>query len=549
MSEQYTIGLDFGTSSVRALIVRLSDGAEIGTGIFDYPHGEAGVLLDSSDPHLARQHPQDYLVGAEKTILAALEEAKHNDATFSSEMVLGIGVDTTGSSPMPVDAQGRALCESESDLAAFVWLWKDHTSTAEAAEITALAHKIRPHYIAKYGGVYSSEWYWAKLLHALRVAPMVMAKAADWVEIQDWIPAQLSGKTTSLTRGICAAGHKGLYHPSWGFPDDEFLEQLHPELKRFAAKLRTEKVAHAGTAAGHLTPEWAEKLGLQAGIPIAVGAFDAHLGAVGAGITTGTLVKAIGTSTCDIMVAPLEKSLPDIPGLCGITPEAVIPNHYSLEAGQSAVGDLLAWWTDWVKAGDHTELTRAASLLKAGESGLLALDWNNGNRTILVNQNLSGLILGQNLYTRPEEIYRALIEATAFGARVIIERIEEYGVPIERIVACGGIAEKNSLFMQIYADVLGKPIFVSRSAQTCALGSAVAAAVVCGAYPSFEAAQAVMTGVKETAYHPNPDSSKVYERLFVLYKTLHDAFGTDKNPPVSTVMQELLEIREDSRRG
>jgi L-ribulokinase len=546
---RYTIGLDYGTSSVRALIVRLEDGAEIGTGIVEYPHGEAGVLLEPNDPHLARQDPRDYLLGAEKTILTALEEAKKFDPNFSSQKVLGIGVDTTGSSPMPVDANGNALCESEADLAAFVWLWKDHTSTLEAAEITALAHQIRPHYIAKYGGTYSSEWYWAKLLHAIRTAPNVLAKAADWVEIQDWIPAQLCALGSHIPRGICAAGHKGLYHPDWGFPDDEFLGALHPELKRFAAKLRTERVAHSGQAAGQLSATWATKLGLEVGIPVAIGAFDAHLGAVGAGITTGTLVKAIGTSTCDIMVAPLETPLPDIPGLCGITPEAVLPNHYSLEAGQSAVGDLLAWWTDWVKAGDHAELTRAAMQLKSGESGLLALDWNNGNRTVLVNQNLSGLLLGQSLYTRPEEIYRALIEATAFGARVIIERIEEYGVPIEKIVACGGIAEKNTLFMQIYADVIGKPIFVSKSAQTCALGSAIAAAVACGAYPSFEAAQAVMTGVKAISYQPNPASRATYNRLYQLYKTLHDAFGTQQNPPVSSVMQDLLEIQKDVRQA
>jgi L-ribulokinase len=544
---QYTIGLDYGTSSVRALIVRLSDGAEIGTGVSHYAHGEAGVLLDSSNPHLARQNPQDYLTGTQKSLLMALQEAQ-TDPDFSSLNVLGIGVDTTGSSPMPVDANGKALSETQTDLAAFVWLWKDHTATLEATEITNLAHQIRPNYIAKYGGMYSSEWYWAKLLHALRTAPDVMAQAADWVEIQDWIPAQLAGQTTTIIRGICAAGHKGLYHPDWGFPDDQFLSQLDPKLLRFAHKLRSEKVADAGQAAGYLSADWAKKLGLEAGIPIAVGAIDAHLGAIGAGIKAGTFVKTIGTSSCDVMVAPLKTPLPDIPGLCGITPEAVLPNHYSLEAGQSAVGDLLAWWTDWVKAGSHSQLTNAAALLKAGQSGLLALDWNNGNRNVLVNQNLSGLILGQSLYTRPEEIYRALIEATAFGSRVIIERIEEYGVPIHQIVACGGIAEKNPLFMQIYADVLGKPIFISRSSQACALGSAIAAAVVCRAYPNFETAQAAMTGVKSVSYLPNPDSTIVYDRLFKLYKTLHDAFGTSQNPAVFHIMQELLKIREDSRK-
>jgi L-ribulokinase len=544
---QYTIGLDYGTSSVRALVVRLEDGAEVGTGVFSYPHGEAGVMLDEADPHLARQNPLDYLNGAEATIQVAIAQAEKTDPNFSPDKVLGIGVDTTGSSPMPVDADGNSLSvhpQFAQNLAAYVWLWKDHTSTAEAAEITALAHRIRPHYIAKYGGVYSSEWYWAKLLHGLRVAPEIVQAAADWVEVQDWIPAQLTGQVGLISRGICAAGHKGLYHPDWGFPDNEFLEALDPALVRFGERLKTVRVADSGQAAGGLTPEWADKLGLKVGIPVAMGAFDAHLGAVGAGVGPGTLVKIMGTSTCDVMVSPLSQPLPDIPGLCGITPGAVFPGYYSLEAGQSAVGDLFAWWTDWIKAGDHASLSAAALELKPGESGLLALDWNNGNRTVLVDQNLSGLLIGQSLYTKPEEVYRALVEATAFGARAIIERIEEYGVKVEQVVACGGIAEKSPLVMQIYADVLDKPMLISRSAQTCALGSAVAAAVVAGAYPSFTAAQSKMTGLKPEAYHPQPKAVVTYNRLYALYKALHDAFGTSATLSLSHVMKELIAIRQ-----
>jgi L-ribulokinase len=546
---QYTIGLDYGTSSVRALVVRLSDGAEVGTAVFNYPHGEAGVLLDASDPHLARQHPQDYLDGALETIRAAIAQARQTDAGFSPERVLGIGVDTTGSSPMPVDAEGRSLTAHAglaTNPAAHVWLWKDHTSTEEAAEITKLAHQIRPHYIAKYGGVYSSEWYWAKLLHCIRVAPEVVEAAADWVEVQDWIPAQLTGQTRQIPRGICAAGHKGLYHPDWGYPDDEFLGALDPNLVRFGQRLRTMRVADSGQAAGGLTAEWAAKLGLKAGIPVAMGAFDAHLGAVGAGAGPGTLVKIMGTSTCDVMVSPLSQPLPDIPGLCGITPEAVLPGYYSLEGGQSAVGDLFAWWTDWIKAGDHASLTASAAKLNPGQSGLLALDWNNGNRTVLVDQNLSGLLVGQSLYTKPEEVYRALIEATAFGARVIVERIEQYGVRIDRVVACGGIAEKSPLVMQIYADVLGKPMYVSQSGQTCALGSAVAAAVAAKAYPGFAEAQAKMTGLKAQAYQPQPKAVVIYNRLYGLYRSLHDAFGTSATVNLSQVMKELIAIRHEA---
>ena len=548
---QYTIGLDYGTSSVRALVVRLSDGAEIGTGEFAYPHGEAGVILSASDPHLARQDAMDYLNGAAATVRLALLEAAQNDAAFAPDLVLGIGVDTTGSSPMPVDENGNALSslpEFANHPAAHVWLWKDHTSTQEAAEITALAHKIRPQYIAKYGGVYSSEWYWAKLLHCQRVAPEVFAATADWVEVQDWIPAQLTGQTALIARGICAAGHKGFYHPDWGFPDAEFVGTLHPDLVRFAARLATTRVANAGQAAGQLTIDWAAKLGLKAGIPVAMGAMDAHLGAIGAGVGAGTLVKIMGTSTCDIMVSPLTQPLPDIPGLCGITPEAVLPGFYSLEAGQSAVGDLFAWWTDWIRAGDHASLSARATTLQAGQSGLLALDWNNGNRTVLVDQNLSGLLLGQSLYTKPEEVYRALIEATAFGARTIIERIESYGVQIERVVACGGIAEKSPLVMQIYADVLNKPMYISNSKQTCALGSAIAAAVVAGVYSSFPEAQAKMTTLKPEAYHPQAKEVATYSRLYSLYKALHDGFGTSGGAGnLAHIMKDLIAIREATR--
>jgi L-ribulokinase len=546
---QYTIGLDFGTASVRALVVRLSDGAEIGMGEFAYPHGENGVL-HSSNSHLARQHPQDYLDGMTATIRQALQQASQTDPSFSSQAVLGIGVDTTGSSPMPVDKHGAALCADprfSANLAAHVWLWKDHTATAEAAEITALAHQMRPHYIAKYGGVYSSEWYWAKLLHLLRSEPELEPDVFDWVEIQDWIPAQLTEQTTFIPRGICAAGHKGFYHPAWGFPDHEFLAALDSRLVRFGEHLQSVRVADSSQPCGGLSAAWAEQLGLPVGIPVAMGAFDAHLGAVGAGVATGTLVKIIGTSTCDIMVSPLAQTLPDIPGLCGIAPDAVLPGYYSLEAGQSAVGDLFAWWTDWVKAGNHAALTQAALQLEPGASGLLALDWNNGNRTVLVNQNLSGLLIGQSLYTKPEEIYRALIEATAFGAKKIIERLELYGVVVERVVACGGIAEKSPLVMQIYADVLQKPMVISRSSQTCALGSAIVAAVAAGAYPNVESAQVKMTGQKPQAYFPNPKAVVVYGQLYTLYTLLHDAFGTNTTTDLSSLMPALQKIREEAR--
>ena len=302
-------------------------------------------------------------------------------------------------------------------------------------------------------------------------------------------------------------------------------------------------------AAGRLTPGWAKKTGLPAGIPVAIGALDAHLGAIGAGIACGALVKIIGTSTCDIAVWPGAEKLADIPGLCGIVNGSVLPGYYGLEAGQSAVGDIFNWFVNYLKAGSHEDLAKGAAQLQAGESGLLALDWNNGNRTVLVDQRLTGLLLGQTLYTTPPEIYRALIEATAFGALTIINRFEQFGVQIRRVINCGGIAEKSPLTMQIYADATGRPMEVSRSAQTCALGAAIAGAVVAGIYKDFRAAQKAMTGLKPKVYTPRPQAHAVYARLYAHYKTLHDAFGTKEwQGNLFDVMKQLIEIRRRARK-
>ncbi len=552
MRAKYSIGLDYGTNSVRALIVDTTNGREVGTAVWEYAHGTHGVIL-SRDPNLARQHPSDYLTGAEITIQKALAQAKRAVNGFKPDHVVGLGVDTTGSTPMPVDARGRALAFDKrfaKNPAAMAWLWKDHTGVLEAAEITEAALEMRPQYLAKCGAKYSSEWFFSKILHCLRTSPDVFDAAYTWVEIADWIPAMLTGTEApdKLTVGICAAGHKAMYNDTWGgYPDAEFLGSLHPRLgelrSRLAAKARTIE-----RAVGGLTTDWAKRTGLPAGIPVAVGAFDAHLGAIGAGIAPGTLVKIIGTSTCDIMLAPVSQELADIPGLCGIVNGSVLPGYYGLEAGQSAVGDIFNWFVDYIKPGgqrgSHETLTKEAAKLKPGESGLLALDWNNGNRTILVDQRLTGLLLGQTLYTAPAEIYRALIEATAFGALTIINRFEEYGVKVEQIVNCGGIAEKNPVVMQVYADVTGRPMKISRSAQTCALGAAVAGAVVGGAHQNYAEAQKAMTGVKKHVFLPNPQAHAVYRELYPLYRTLHDAFGTRTwNGNLHDVMKKLLEIR------
>jgi len=558
LTHKYSIGLDYGTNSVRALIVNTANGHEVAAAVWGYTHGEQGVVL-GRDPNLARQHPEDYVRGAEVTIKEALAAARKTTRGFTPEQVIGIGVDTTGSTPLPVDADGRPLAcvkRFAKNPAALAWLWKDHTGTAEAAEITALAAQIRPQYLAWCGGVYSSEWFFSKILHCLRANPEVFDAAHSWVELADYVPAELTGTLAPDRRvaGICAAGHKAMYNPEWGgFPDAEFLGKLDPKLAALRGRL-CQRVASVDRAAGGLTAAWAAKTGLTAGIPVAVGAFDAHLGAVGCGVAPGTLVKIIGTSTCDITIAPGTEKLAAIPGLCGIVKGSVLPGFYGLEAGQSAVGDIFNWFVNYIQpggktGGSHDALSAQAAKIAPGESGLLALDWNNGNRTVLVDQLLTGLLVGQTLYTTPAEIYRALIEATAFGALTIINRFEEYGVKVDQIVNCGGIADKSPLVLQIYADVTGCPMKVSRSAQTCALGAAIAAAVVGGAHPDFASAQKAMTGLKPRAFKPNFKAHAVYRELYPLYKSLHDAFGTTSwSGNLHPVMKQLLALRARARK-
>lgn len=548
----FTLGIDYGTNSVRALVVRCADGAELATCVVNYPSGQQGVLLDPKDHHLARQNPGDYLFGLEKSVKGALAAAKKVRG-FDAAKIIGVGVDTTGSSPIPVDAKNRPLAldpKWQKNLNAQCWLWKDHTSHREATQITALAAQHRPQFIAKCGNTYSSEWFWSKIWHCRNVAPKVFAAAYSWVELADWIPSVLAGigDPRQVVRGVCCAGHKALYADEWGgLPDKEFLALLDPQLAELRDRLY-EKAFDATKAAGALCAPWAKKLGLPAGIPIAIGEMDVHYGAIGCGVAEGVLVKVIGTSTCDCGVVSATKTVPDIPGICGIVKGAILPGFYGIEAGQSAVGDIFKWWVEVVCRGDgalHAQLTNEAAKQKPGQSGLLALDWNNGNRTILVDQLLTGLLLGQTLYTTQAEIYRALIEGTAFGARAILERIKEYGVPVDRIICAGGIAEKNPLLMQIYADITGCTMQVSGSSQACALGSAISAAVLAGAHKDFPTAQKKMTSVKAKSYRPIAANRKIYDQLYVLYRTTHDAFGgLNKSADLSRVMKDLLAIKD-----
>ncbi len=557
----YALGIDFGTNSVRAVVIDLSSGEEIARAVEGYPSGIEGVIIEEKNPHLARQNPADYHASLKKAGKRVISEASDNPR-FSPEKIKGIGVDTTGSTPLPVDDKLVPLSfhkEFRANPNAMAWLWKDHTSAAEAEEITELARKHRPHYLGKIGGVYSSEWFFSKILHLARVDRKVFEAADSFLELADYIPAVLTGKKNArqVKRSICAAGHKALYSKEWGgLPDEEFLEMLSPHFKGLRSKLYQEAYP-AGEPEGILSAEWAKEWGIPPGIPVSVGAFDAHMGAVGAGIKPQTLVKIIGTSTCDMMIFPKDESLPDIPGLCGIVPDSIVPGYIGLEAGQSAVGDIFNWFVKNLVPGKyfiaaqnkgvsiHDYLSHLASSLKPGETGLLALDWHNGNRTILVDQRLSGLLVGLTLNSKAEEIYRSLIEATAFGARVIVERLEEYGIKVKNIIATGGIPYKNPLLMQLYADILGRSIYLSRAAQTCALGAAIFGAVAGGYFQNVEEAIRKLCKLREETYYPNPENTEIYNILYSLYVPLHNMFGLG-GEKLYPVMKKLLKLKEGS---
>ena len=411
MSAKHAIGLDFGTNSVRALVVDCETGVELGTAVHDYEHGDAGVILDPADPNLARQHPRDYVTGLEAAITGAMKEAA--GAGASADTILGIGVDTTGSTPIPVAQDGTPLAFNDKfkdNPNAMAWLWKDHTAHEEAAAFTEAAARSASDFLARCGGTYSSEWWWSKIWRCMKVDREVFDAAHSWVECADFIPAWLAGDLdpSTMRRGICAAGHKAMYAADlYGLPDENFLGGLAPELAELRGRLY--EVAYTpDIGAGGLSSENAKRLGLTVGTPIAVGAIDAHMGAVGAGIKPGLLVKVIGTSACDMAVQPNDGAFPEVNGICGIVDGSILPNYYGFEAGQSAVGDLFSWFVRF-SGKSHEELTAAASELAIGESGLVALDWNNGNRNVLVDPGLSGLVTGLTLHTQPEEVYLSLI--------------------------------------------------------------------------------------------------------------------------------------------
>jgi len=544
--EKYVIGLDYGTDSVRAVVVNVTTGKEEASEVVYYPRWSEGKYCDPSKNQF-RQHPLDYVEGLESSVKGAL-------ANLSADVpgnVIGIGIDTTGSTPCAVDQNGTPLALQEefadNPNAMFV-LWKDHTGVQEADEINQIAQSWGGTDFTQYeGGVYSSEWFWAKILHILRDDEQVREAAFSWVEHCDWMPALLTGNTDPLTlkRSRCAAGHKAMWHESWdGLPDEEFLVTLDPLLKGLRGRLYTETYT-SDVKAGELTEEWANRLGLKPGIAVAVGAFDAHMGAVGAGITKATLSKIMGTSTCDMIVAPEEVvGTKLVAGICGQVDGSILPGMVGFEAGQSAFGDVYAWFKDLLSWPIETllpetelvdkatveklqgeiadkilaRLTDEAAKISPEESGLLALDWLNGRRTPFADQTLKGAIVGLTLGTSAAKIFRALIEATAFGAKAINDQFMEYGVEIEQVIATGGIAKKSDLVMQITADVLNMPIEVVQSEQAVALGAGMFGAVVAGAYPTVADAQKRMMSGFSHRYVPNPDNAAKYQTLYEKYQ-------------------------------
>ncbi|MFC1692421.1 ribulokinase [Candidatus Latescibacterota bacterium] len=543
-SDTLVIGVDYGTDSVRSLIVDAKNGEEISTAVHYFTRWKEGRYCDPAK-NMFRQHPRDHIAGLEISIKESLEKAPEGTA----EKIKGISIDTTGSTPVPVSKDGVPLAllpEFEHNPNAMFILWKDHTSVREAEEIN---HKARTwggtDFTMYSGGVYSSEWFWSKILHILRIDKDIRKAAFSWMENCDWIPALLTGNCNPLQvkRSRCAAGHKAMWHESFGgLPSRDFLSTLDPLLDGIRDRLYTETFT-ADEPAGALSVAWANRLGLSVGIPVGVGAFDAHMGAVGGAIRPYALSKVIGTSTCDMLVAPIEE-IGDklVKGICGQVDGSIIPGMLGMEAGQSAYGDIYAWFRDvllWpVKQAAEEggvigaemvekltdsiipELSKEADKLTPAETGVVALDWMNGRRTPYANQMLKGAVSGLTLGSKAPAIFRALVEATAFGARKINERFESEGVPIKEVIALGGVAKKSPFAMQVLADVLNREIKVSASEQTCALGAAMFAATIGGVYETVNKAIEHMGSSFEATYKPREELSLVYDSLYERYSRL-----------------------------
>ena len=541
MNDKYCIGVDFGTDSVRALLVNVEGGMELTSSVFEYPRWKVGLYCNS-EKNQFRQHPLDYIEGLEFTIREILQKVPG-----AARNVSAISIDTTGSTPVAVDENGTPLSLfpefAENPDAMFI-LWKDHSSVLEADTINALCRDWHTDYSKYSGGIYSSEWFWSKILHIINKDEEVAKTTFSWVEHCDWMPALLTGNTDPLKmkRSRCAAGHKAMWNAEWGgLPDNKFLSELNPGMDGLRDKLYTETYT-SDFIAGKLSSEWAARLGLNESVGVGVGGFDAHFGAVGGVIEPYYLSKVIGTSTCDMLVATSEEiGNKLIPGICGQVDGSIIPGMMGMEAGQSAFGDIYAWFRDvllWplrnnlqdipdnklilsnLKSNLIRELSIAATKIPAGSFEILAIDWLNGRRTPDVNPYLKGAITGLSLGTDAPSIFRALVESTAFGAKKIIERFKDVGIPIHGVIALGGVAKKSPFVMQILADVFNVPIKVVRSENACALGAAMYAAVVAGIYKNVQEAQNKMGSGFESNYYPISGNVQIYQTLYNKYLEL-----------------------------
>jgi L-ribulokinase len=550
----YTIGVDFGTESGRAILVDIKDGSVVATAVYQYENGVIVERLPDGGaelpPDFALQDPADYLRTLEQTIPAILR-----DSGVNPEQIIGIGTDFTACTILPTDAQGRPLCFDERfrpNPHAWVKLWKHHAAQPEATAFNAAAALLEESFLPYYGGKISSEWFFPKAWQILDEAPEIYDAAERLIEAADWIVWQLTGVET---RNTCTAGYKAQWSKETGFPSETFLATLDPRLEDIVATRMSAPIVPPGTRVGGLTPLWAEKLGLPAGVAVAAGHIDAHAAVPATSVVTpGKMVMVMGTSLCH-MILSSEKKI--VEGMCGVVADGIIPGYYGYEAGQPALGDIFAWFVNNAVPARYEEearqrgisvydlLEERAAKLAPGESGLLALDWWNGNRSVLVDANLSGLIVGYTLATKPEEVYRALFEATAFGTNRIIKAFEEAQVPVDELYACGGLPERSPLLMQIFADVTGKPLKVAISSQASALGAAMFAAVAAGpqrgGYESIVESAAAMAGVKDYVYTPQAEHHRVYQLLYGEYMQLYDDFGRGG----LNTMKKLKRLREE----
>ncbi len=556
---KYAIGVDFGTESGRAVLVDVAEGREVATSVYPYAHGVIDEMLPLTgkeirlEPDWALQDPQDYISTFKTTIPAVLKESG-----VRAEDVIGVGIDFTACTMLPAKADGTPLCELpdyRENPHAWVKLWKHHAAQPEADRINATAREMQEPWLKRYGGKISSEWFFSKVLQILDEAPGIYTAADRMLEASDWVIWQLTGVET---RNSCTAGYKAIWSKREGFPETKYFAALDPRLENVVDEKMMRDIQPIGNRAGGLTAQAAAWTGLKPGTAVAIANVDAHVAVPAATVTEpGRMVMIMGTSTCH-MVLGREEHL--VPGICGYVEDGIIPGTFGYEAGQSCVGDHFAWFVDNCVPGAyervaaargitvHQLLEEKAARLKPGESGLIALDWWNGNRSVLVDVDLSGLLIGMSLATRPEEIYRALIEATAYGTRVIIEALEEYGVPVREIIATGGLPDRNHLLMQIYADVTGRELRVAAAKQTPALGAAmfgaVAAGKTAGGYDSIVEASQVMAHLRpDEVYRPDPEAQKIYNRLFPEYRLLHDTFGRGAND----VMKRLKKIKAEVR--